>query len=80
MVRGLNNYVKFEEFTNLLAEDASAFKSIKYVKREFYPRNFELSNDFIRAFKKEHSRLINAGLAPKPSFKKLCKALMFYTV
>ena len=69
--------MKFEELDKLLAEE---FKSIKYIKREFYPRNFELSKEFVLAFKKEHARLIKAGMNPKAAFKKLCKALLFYTV
>ena len=72
--------MKFDDCVKLLTEDVNGFKSIKYIKREFYPRNFELSKDFINAFKKEHTRLISKGLDPKPSFKKLCKALLFYTV
>lgn len=72
--------MNFDEQVKLLLEDTQNFKSIKYVKREFYPRNFQLSKEFILAFKKEHTRLINAGISPKQAFKKLCKALLFYTV
>jgi hypothetical protein len=74
--------VKFNEQYKLLTENLNKpfqFKSIKTIKREFYPRNFELSPAFIKAFQEEHIRLVKKGLNPKAAFRKLCKALLFHT-
>lgn len=53
-------------------------KSIKYIKREFYPKNFALSEDFVGAFKKEYKRLIDEGIEPKKALLKINKALLFH--
>jgi len=55
------------------------FKSIKWIRREFYPKNFNLSEEFVVAFKKEYKRLIDEGLEPKKALVKLNKALLFHT-
>lgn len=55
------------------------FKSIKYVKREFYPKNFTLSEDFVNAFRREYRRLIDEGIDPRKALVKLNKALLFHT-
>ena len=46
---------KFNEQYDELLE---SFKFIKTVKREFYPKNFKLSEEFVKAFKSEYTRLI----------------------
>jgi len=63
---------KFEELTE-------SFKSILYKKREFYPKNFNLSEEFVISFRKEYKRLIDEGMEPKKALLKLNKALLFHT-
>lgn len=63
-----------KEFEELL----ESFKSIKTVKREFYPKNFRLSEDFVKAFRSEYKRLIDEGLHPKKALIRINKALMFH--
>lgn len=67
---------KFNQKIESLSEN---YKSIKYTKREFYPKNFNLSEDFVNAFRKEYRRLIDEGLEPKKALIKLNKALLFHT-
>jgi len=67
---------KFNDKFEALCE---SFKSIKYVKREFYPKNFTLSEDFVNAFRKEYRRLIDEGIEPRKALIKLNKALLFHT-
>lgn len=52
--------------------------SIKTVRRQFYPRNFELSQEFIDAFKSEYKRLLEGGQRPKALLEKMNKALKFH--
>ena len=47
-------------------------------QRLFYPRNFTLSTEFIRALKKELDTQVKAGMDPDVFAKKLNKALQFY--
>jgi len=47
-------------------------------QRLFYPRNFTLSVEFIRALKKELDAQVTAGMDPDTFAKKLNKALQFY--
>lgn len=67
---------KFNDKINELNE---SFKFLKFVKREFYPKNFKLSEDFVNAFRKEYKRLIDEGIEPKKALLKLNKALLFHT-
>jgi len=53
-------------------------ESIRTVRRQFYPRNFELSNEFITAFKNEYKRLTESGQRPKSLLEKINKALKFH--
>jgi hypothetical protein len=55
------------------------FKSIKTIKREFYPKNFKLSEDFVSAFKNEYKRLVDEGLEPKKALIRINKALLFHS-
>jgi hypothetical protein len=52
--------------------------SIKTVRRQFYPRNFELSQEFVDAFKTEYKRLLEGGQRPKALLEKMNKALKFH--
>lgn len=47
-------------------------------QRLFYPRNFTLSIEFIRALKKELESQTSAGMDPDMFAKKLNRALQFY--
>jgi len=46
--------------------------------RMFYPRNFQVSEDFINAFHREYDRLIGEGSNPKTLFERLSKAMHFH--
>lgn len=52
--------------------------SVKIVKREFHPRNFEFSARFVREFRREVQRLRKEGTPEKLILQKICKALRFY--
>jgi len=52
--------------------------SIRTVRRQFYPRNFELSQEFVDAFKTEYKRLLEGGQRPKALLEKMNKALKFH--
>ncbi|NBP00766.1 MAG: hypothetical protein EBU90_11665 [Proteobacteria bacterium] len=67
------------KFNEKFEELQESFKSIRWVKREFYPKNFTLSEDFVNAFRKEYKRLIDEGIEPKKALIKLNKALLFHT-
>lgn len=63
-----------EEYDSLL----EGFKFIKTVKKEFYPKNFKLSENFINSFKSEYKRLLDEGLHPRVALARINKALMFH--
>ena len=46
--------------------------------RSFYPRKFDLSPEFIEAFKVEYSRLIESGQNKRTLFERIRKALTFH--
>jgi len=46
--------------------------------RSFYPRRFELSKEFIDAFKLEYSRLTESGQNKKTLLERIRKALSFH--
>ena len=46
--------------------------------RSFYPRKFELSQEFIDAFKLEYSRLLEAGQNRRTVLERMRKALSFH--
>ena len=46
--------------------------------RMFYPRNLELSKEFIEAFKKEYSKLVEQGENKKTLHTRMSKALRFH--
>jgi hypothetical protein len=53
------------------------YNSLKFTRRLFYPRNFNISEEFKNSFKKEFKRLSNEGHSPKHIITKISKALMF---
>lgn len=53
-------------------------RSIRTTRRQFYPRNFELSQEFVDAFKTEYRRLLEGGQRPKALMEKISKALNFH--
>ncbi len=46
--------------------------------RSFYPRKFELSQEFLDAFKLEYSRLLEAGQNKRTVLERIRKALSFH--
>ena len=46
--------------------------------RSFYPRKFELSQEFVDAFKLEYSRLLEAGQNRRTVLERIHKALSFH--
>lgn len=55
------------------------FKPIKTVRRSFYPRNFQLSEEFVTSFKQEYKRLVDEGVHPGKALSRITKALLFHT-
>ena len=66
-------------FNEKYEELLESFKFIKTVKKEFYPKNFKLSEEFVKHFKTEYKRLIDEGLHPRIALARINKALMFHT-
>ena len=46
--------------------------------RSFYPRKFDLSPEFVEAFKLEYSRLVESGQNKRTVFERMRKALSFH--
>ena len=46
--------------------------------RSFYPRKFDLSPEFVEAFKLEYSRLVESGQNKRTVFERMRKALTFH--
>ncbi len=65
----------FDQEINKLEE---SFKPIKLIKRSFYPRNFQLSEEFVNSFKKEYKKLIDEGLDGSKALNRITKALLFH--
>lgn len=65
-------------FNNKAQKILENYKSIKTVSRLFYPRNFNLSPEFIVAFKREFSRLRSLNISDKQIIHKIAKALQFH--
>jgi len=73
----LNN--NMAQFNDKYEELLESFKYIKTVKREFYPKNFRLSETFVKAFRAEYKRLLDEGIHPRKALVKLNKALLFHS-
>ena len=54
-----------------------AYKPIP-MKRLFYPRGMNLSEEFINAFHREYDRLIGEGINPKTLVERVGKAMKFH--
>lgn len=67
--------MKFYKKANTLLE---SYGSILTKSRMFYPRNFNLSKEFINAFKKEVARLKAENVSNRDILKKITKALNFH--
>lgn len=67
-----------KQFNKKLQQIEEAFTPIKTVKRSFYPRNFQLSEDFVNAFKLEYKRLLDEGVDPAKVLSRISKALLFH--
>ena len=67
----------FNKKYNVLLEQLGNYKSIKKVSRFFYPKNIDLSPEFITCFKKEYARLVSSGLKPDVVIQRIAKALLF---
>lgn len=75
----INNSVKFRnKYQSLLEGFNSPYGSIIKKQRFFYPRNFELSPEFTKAFTKEFNRLKEIyGGNTGDILRKINKALMW---
>jgi hypothetical protein len=67
------------EFNKNYEKLLEGFSSIKTIKREFYPKNFKLSENFVKAFKDEFKRLVDEGNHPRKALARINKALMFHS-
>lgn len=67
--------MKFDDSFKTLLE---GFSSILVKNRMFYPRNFNLSDEFLASFKKEYNRLKAMNIDDRRILQKITKALMFH--
>jgi hypothetical protein len=67
--------VKFYKKVNTVLE---SYGSILTKSRMFYPRNFNLSSEFVNAFKKEVTRLKAEKVSDRDILRKITKALHFH--
>jgi hypothetical protein len=65
-------------FDKIISELNENYTPIKTVRRSFYPRNFQLSEDFVTSFKQEYKRLIDEGIHPNKALGRITKALLFH--
>jgi hypothetical protein len=68
--------VKFNKQVNSIIKEN--YKSIPIKTRMYYPRNFALSQEFIKSFKKEVARLKAENVSEKDIIRKLTRALNFH--
>lgn len=66
-----------DKYTSLLEGFNNPYGSIVKKQRYFYPRNFELSPEFVKAFEKEFNRLKAIGGSTADILRKINKALMW---
>ena len=67
-----------EQFNKAFKQIEENFKPIRTIKRAFYPRNFQLSEEFVNAFRGEYKRLIDEGIQPNKALSRITKALLFH--
>jgi hypothetical protein len=72
----INNIVN--TFDNTISQIKENFTPIRTVKRSFYPRNFQLSEEFVQSFKREYKRLIDEGIDSNKALNRITKALLFH--
>lgn len=68
--------MKFNKQVNSIIKEN--YKSIPIKTRMYYPRNFALSPEFIKSFKKEVARLKAENVSEKDIIRKLTRALNFH--
>jgi hypothetical protein len=68
--------VKFDKEINHIIEEN--YKSIPIKSRIYYPRNFALSQEFVKSFKKEVARLKAENVSEKDIIRKITRALNFH--
>lgn len=68
--------MKFNKQVNSIIKEN--YKSIPIKTRMYYPRNFALSQEFIKSFKKEVARLKAENVSEKDIIRKLTRALNFH--
>lgn len=66
------------KFNNKIKTLLESYGSILTKSRMYYPRNFNLSKEFIAAFKKEVARLKAEEVSEKDIIRKMTKALHFH--
>jgi hypothetical protein len=67
-----------EQFNKVFKQLEENYKPIRTVKRSFYPRNFQLSEEFVNSFKSEYKRLLDEGVQPNKALSRITKALLFH--
>lgn len=72
----INNIVN--AFDKTVSQIKENFTPIKTVRRSFYPRNFQLSEEFVSSFKREYKRLVDEGVNPNKALGRITKALLFH--
>lgn len=65
-------------FNEKCDELLESFGYLRTIRKEFYPKNFRLSEDFVKSFKSEYKRLVDEGMHPKVALARINKALMFH--
>lgn len=68
--------MKFNKQVNSIIKEN--YKSIPIKTRMYYPRNFALSQEFIKSFKKEVTRLKAENVSEKDIIRKITRALNFH--
>jgi hypothetical protein len=66
------------DFTKNYESILENYGCIKTTRREFYPKNFNLSEEFVNSFKKEYKRLVGEGVHPRRALQRINKALLFH--
>jgi hypothetical protein len=70
--------ISVNNFDKTVSKIKENFTPIKTVRRSFYPRNFQLSEEFINSFRREYRRLVDEGVNPNKALGRITKALLFH--
>ncbi len=65
-------------FDRTISQIKENFSPIRTVRRSFYPRNFQLSEEFVDSFRREYKRLVDEGINPNKALGRITKALLFH--